>query len=168
MSAATAMLARPLRLAPLTNAAVAVAAGGAALAVAGTGEPLRAAALVLMLVAAAEDLRSRRIPNALVAPAIVLALLGAGALGGAIGAALLIALPFYLIALVAPGAMGMGDVKLALPAGALAGFAGLQDLIMAIAIIGALLALLAFARGGRRATLAYGPAIAIGALIVAL
>ncbi len=168
MSAATAMLARPLGLTPLTNAAVAAAAGGAALAVAGTGEPLRAAALVLMLVAAAEDLRSRRIPNALVAPAIVLALLGADALGGAIGAALLIALPFYLIALVAPGAMGMGDVKLALPAGALAGFAGLQDLIMAIALLGALLALLAFARGGRRATLAYGPAIAIGALIVAL
>ncbi len=168
MSAATAMLARPLRLTPLTNAAVAAAAGGAALAVAGTGEPLRAAALVLILVAAAEDLRSRRIPNALVAPAIVLALLGADALGGAIGAALVIALPFYLIALVAPGAMGMGDVKLALPAGALAGFAGLQDLIMAIALLGALLALVAFARGGRRATLAYGPAIAVAALIVAL
>ncbi len=168
MSAATSMLARPLRLAPLTNAAVAAAAGGAALAAGVAGDPLRAAALVLVLVAAAEDLRSRRIPNALVAPAIVLALLGADALGASIGAALVVALPFYLIALVAPGAMGMGDVKLALPAGALAGFAGLQDLILAIALLGALLALVAFARGGRKATLAYGPAIAIGALIVAL
>lgn len=168
MTAATSMLARPLRLTPLTAAAVAAAAGAAALAVAGSGEPLRAAALVLILIAAAEDLRNRRIPNALVAPALVLALLGADAIAASIGAALVIAAPFYLIALVAPGAMGMGDVKLALPAGALAGFAGLQDLVMAIALLGALLAVVAFARGGRKATLAYGPAIAVGALIVAL
>jgi leader peptidase (prepilin peptidase)/N-methyltransferase len=151
---------------PLIAALAAALIGGAALAVT-DGQQLQAAALGLMLAAAIEDFRSRRIPNVLVTPALVLALLGASDLGSSVGAGLALAAPLYLIALIAPGAMGMGDVKLALPAGAIAGFAGLYHLVLAISGFGAMLALIAFVRGGRKATLAYGPAIALGALLVA-
>lgn len=125
------------------------------------GLGLRAAAFGLVCWAAAEDLRTRRLRNVLTAPALVLALAG-GASTTALLGAVLAPLPFLVIAIPRPGAMGMGDVKLAAVAGALAGVGGLPLWWFATALAGAALALLALIRGGPRSTLAYGPALVAG------
>lgn len=125
---------------------------------------LRLAAFVLVCWAGAEDLRARRLRNVLTAPAFVLALAGAGADGlpAATLGALLAPLPFLVIAIPRPGAMGMGDAKLAAVAGALAGLGALPLWWFATALAGAVLAVLALVRGGPRSTLAYGPALVAG------
>jgi len=152
------------RLAPTaTTSLFALIGGGIAVAL-GAAPIALYAAVGLMLIAAAEDIRTRRIRNAFVAPALVLALLASGA-GGTLPSALLATvvapLPFLVMALVAPGGMGMGDVKLASPAGAAVGVGAIAQLWIAIAIIGGVLAVLGALRRGRRATIAYGPAIAL-------
>jgi len=123
-------------------------------------------AMAIMLVAAAEDLRTRRLRNAFVAPALVFAL-AADPSGATVAAAVIAVIPFFVFAFWKPGSIGMGDVKFAAPAGALAGFEGVGSLLIAIALLGGVLSLIAFARYGRSGTLAYGPAIALGTLLVA-
>ncbi len=124
------------------------------------------AAMAIMLFAAAEDLRTRRLRNVLVGPALVFAL-AADPSGATVAAALIAVMPFMLFAFWKPGSVGMGDVKFAAPAGALAGFEGVGSLLIVIALLGGVLSIIAFARFGRSGTLAYGPAIALGTLFVA-
>ena len=124
------------------------------------------AAMAIMLVAAAEDLRTRRLRNTLVAPALVFAIAADPSVATA-AAAVIAVLPFLFFALWKPGSIGMGDVKFAAPAGALAGFEGLGSLLIVIALLGGVLSMIAFARFGRSGTLAYGPAIALGTLLIA-
>jgi len=126
---------------------------------------LRIGAMAIMLVAAEEDLRTRRLRNALVGPAFVLAVSADPVLSTVAAGALCVA-PFLAMAFWKPGSMGMGDVKFAAPAGALVGLQLLGTLLVAIALLGGVLALIAFVRHGRSATLAYGPAIALAALYV--
>lgn len=123
-------------------------------------------AMAIMLVAAAEDLRTRRLRNAFVAPALVFAI-AADPSGATVAAALIAVLPFFAFAFWKPGSIGMGDVKFAAPAGALAGFEGLGSLLIAIALLGGVLSMVAFMRFGRSGTLAYGPAIALATLLIA-
>ena len=144
-----------------------VLATGAATAL-DAGLVLRGAALGLVVLAAAEDLRSRRIRNSLVVPALLLSLLGAPELTSAGLGALLAPLPLLALSVLAPHAMGMGDVKLTAPAGALVGLSGVTSLWLGTALAGGILSVIAFIRGGRRATLAYGPAIALGLLATLL
>lgn len=167
----TALVARPaafLRGAPptLLTAAGALAVSALALAFAPDPSALRVGALALIGLAAMEDLRTRRIRNALAAPALVFALFGAPDVPSAALGALIAPLPLLAIALAAPGAMGMGDVKLASSAGALAGFAGLTSLWLTIAVAGGALGVVGMIWHGRNATVAYGPAIAVGALLM--
>lgn len=126
---------------------------------------LRIGAIGIMLLAAAEDLRTRRLRNTLVGPAFMLALSAAPVLS-TVAAAGICAAPFLAMAFWKPGSMGMGDVKFAAPAGALVGLQLLGTLLIAIALFGGVLALIAYLRHGRSATLAYGPAIAVAALYV--
>ena len=72
------------------------------------------------------------------------------------------------IAVISPSSMGMGDVKLVAAAGALAGMADLQALLVVMALVGGMLGVLALVKVGRSGTLAYGPAIALGAVAVML
>jgi len=123
-------------------------------------------AMAIMLVAAAEDLRTRRLRNTLVAPALVFAIAADPSLA-TVAAALLAVFPFLFFAFWKPGSIGMGDVKFAAPAGALAGFEAVGSLLIVIALLGGVLSIAAFVRSGRSATLAYGPAIALGTLLVA-
>ena len=123
-------------------------------------------AMAIMLVAAADDLRTRKLRNSLVAPALVFALAADPSYATA-AAALLAMFPFLFFAFWRPGSVGMGDVKFAAPAGALAGFEGVGSLLIVIALLGGVLSIIAFARFGRSGTLAYGPAIALGTLLVA-
>jgi len=147
----------------------------------------------ISVVAAAVDVRSRRIPNVLTFPGLVLALalrvtMGADALAsGLAGAAVGLGLGFVLFAV---GALGGGDGKLMMALWALIGFERILPALLAMAIAGGGLAVSeivrrggltglvgGFARraavgpgvaaiesiGGRR-TVPYGVAIALGAV----
>jgi prepilin peptidase CpaA len=115
-------------------------------------------ALLCATVAAVYDLKTRRIPNLLTGPSILLALLlhlvlgGWGQLGLSAAAALIgggIFLLFYLA-----GGMGAGDVKLMAAVAALAGYASVPRLLIATVLTGGVLALgLAILRGKLKTTL---------------
>lgn len=116
------------------------------------------------------DLERRIVPNRIVVPALVVALVvqtvrepglewivAAVAAGGF----------FLLLALVYPAGLGMGDVKLAAFLGAWLG----RDVAVALfvgSLLGALWALFIVVRSGsagRKATLPYVPALAAGAVV---
>jgi len=106
---------------------------------------------VAMGAAAAIDLKSRRIPNALTISALVAGLVlrvplgfeavGVGILGAGLG--LLLSGPFFLA-----GALGGGDVKLIVAVGAFMGPAQLIGACLLIALIGGVVAVLDAARRG--------------------
>ena len=173
MNAATAGAARiarrldraPFDRTPLWLAVIAGALGGAATMALPEGAT-RALLAAPFLVAAAIDLRTRRIPNPLSAATLALALAAAivagrgvdGALGGLATFAAGLALH-----LGARGAFGLGDVKLMAGAGVVAGLAQVLDFLFVMAFAGGGIALLMLAtRRGPRATMPYAPAIAAG------
>ena len=114
------------------------------------------------------DIRQRRLPNALTLPGAALVLVVAGiqgrgsaALCGALGLAAL----YLAVHLVAPGAMGAGDVKLALGLGALTGAFGPD-----VWLLGALGAPVLTALAGllaRVRTLPHGPSMCVASLAAA-
>jgi leader peptidase (prepilin peptidase)/N-methyltransferase len=127
------------------------------------------------------DLDTRRLPNAIVLPALLagIVLLGAAALlrgdlaalaGAAIGGAALFAL-YLLLALVSAGrGMGMGDVKLAAVLGLYLGFLGWGNLLVgafAAFLFGGLfgLALMLARRAGRKTAIPFGPWMILGAWV---
>lgn len=159
---------------------------------AATGGPEVAAALLqlvayLYLVAisialALIDLDTRRLPNVIVLPAYLvgLALLGVAALltgswaalaTAGIGAVATGGL-YLILALVRPGAMGMGDVKLAGVVGFFLGWLGVPELILgtvAAFILGGLVGVgMLLAGRGRKAAIAFGPWILAGAWVAIL
>lgn len=126
------------------------------------------------------DLAVHRLPDPLTRPALALAgvllvvaaLAGAGAAPlahGLAGAAGLFAV-YLVLALVRPGALGFGDVKLAAVLGLLLGwlggrtwFVGLTAGYVIAAGLGAFL--LVTRRAGRRSLMPFGPAMLLGALL---
>lgn len=126
---------------------------------------LLAVALVPALAAAAAiDLRRRIIPNALTAGAAaaglaLLALTDPAALPGHLAAAAAAGSFFLLAALARPGAMGMGDVKLAAVLGLYLGAA------VIVALLVALVAATAVGVAGRRTTIPLGPFLALGGVV---
>ena len=84
-------------------------------------------ALVWMSMLSCYDIRQRRLPNRLTVSGFAVIMLAAGGFGhfrvALVGASALAAL-YLLVHLVAPAAMGAGDVKLALGLGALTGCFG--------------------------------------------
>jgi leader peptidase (prepilin peptidase) / N-methyltransferase len=123
------------------------------------------------------DLRHRLLPNRVLAPAFaagVLLLTGAAAAGGAwaallragLAAAVLFAV-YLVLALISPGGLGMGDVKLAGLLGLHLGWLGWGAVVLGGAagfVVQALLALvlLAARRVGLRGELPFGPAMLLG------
>jgi leader peptidase (prepilin peptidase)/N-methyltransferase len=126
------------------------------------------------------DLEHQRLPNRIVYPTyaaglVLLALAAAvdsawpAYLRGLTAMALLYVL-FLLLALVSPGALGFGDVKLAGLLGLYLGYLGAGRLALGLAagvLLGAVaaLALLAARRAGWRTQLAYGPALLAGSVL---
>lgn len=112
--------------------------------------------LLLLLAAAWHDIRSRRIPNALVYTGAITGVLvntllpqemgGLGALDSlaGLGAGLLLLLPLYLLR-----AMGAGDVKLMSMVGAFLGARGVTGAFMCVLLAGGLLALVMVWRQGK-------------------
>jgi len=134
-------------------------------------EALVAAAFCLVLVAvSATDIEHGIIPNRIVLPAAVVILaaqtvihpspqwaLGALAAGGFLFAA----------ALMAPGGMGMGDVKLALVLGAMLGKVVSVAMLLGLfaAMVPAIVLFIRLGMGARKVKLPFGPFLAIGAVI---
>jgi leader peptidase (prepilin peptidase)/N-methyltransferase len=164
--------------------AAAALAGAFALLAAREGATVRLSVVLVFAIAAViisvVDLREKRVPNPvlLVAGAAVaaLALLDAAVtgawgslLGALLGGAALFAI-YLVIALIAPAAMGMGDVKLAALAGFVLGGAGWTNWIIGTAagvLCGgiAATAVLIARRRGPSGSLPYAPTMALGALL---
>jgi leader peptidase (prepilin peptidase) / N-methyltransferase len=159
--------------------AAGVAAGGlAAVALVRLGATpegvLAAGVLAVLVVLASIDLQARVLPNVIVVPGTAAVLAWQVAfcpskagewLLAALGAGLFVLLP----ALMRPGAMGMGDVKLAVLLGAALG----RDVLIALtigfaALLPVALWLLIRGRGVRNATVPLGPFLALGAAVVLL
>ena len=132
----------------------------------------------VMLTVAAIDLELKIIPNAITYPAVpafaaivllgailgqdldpVRALLGGLAYGGG----------FFVIALIAPRGLGMGDVKLTLLIGLVLGSLGLAYVGVAAGaaiLLGGLGGIIALLAGrGRKSAIPFGPFLAAGALV---
>jgi leader peptidase (prepilin peptidase)/N-methyltransferase len=133
---------------------------------------LFAAVLVLLAVV---DWEQRRLPNVVVLPALVAAVaLSAQPLAAAVAAALAFVVFLGLFALgrrlYGPGALGMGDVKLAALVAAVAGWpAAGWALLLGVLLAGVFAAVgLASGRLGRGALLPYGTFLALGGLVTLL
>ncbi len=126
------------------------------------------------------DLDHQLIPNRVLFPgmAVAVALLVVGAVGagssGDLGRGLLAAAVYFglllVVALVARGGLGMGDVKLALLLGLFLGFVGWNALtvgfVLAVLLGGvASILVLLFTEKGRDSKFAYGPYLVAGAWI---
>ncbi|MFN2282525.1 MAG: prepilin peptidase [Anaerolineales bacterium] len=121
------------------------------------------------------DLEHRKVLNVLVYPAIWIGLIMVPLLhfedfwiylaAGAAGFAAL-----FLIAVIAPGAMGMGDVKLILFLGLITGFPEVILVLFLAFILGGLTAgiLLLLKKIGRKDSIAFGPFLALAGFITLL
>ena len=126
------------------------------------------------------DVRHKRLPNVLTlrSAALVIVMLALAAFPDnwslwvrALEAGAALFMLYLLMNLLTGGAMGMGDVKLALAIGLLAGYLGWLHLIFATLIAfvtGGLLsiALLLTKRAGRRSTIPFGPFMLLGLIAV--
>lgn len=108
-------------------------------------DPVRAglglAYLGLLLVMAVQDMRTLRVPNRLVLPAMgftlgTASLLGPGAAFQALGGWLLAGVILLVVAVVGRGAMGFGDVKVGAVCGAVVGLAGVVPMLAATFVVG--------------------------------
>ena len=125
-----------------------------------------ASVLVWAAVLSVIDIRHRRLPNLLtLGGAVVLPAAATVAARGppAVAGALALAGLYLLVHLVAPAAMGAGDVKLALGLGALTGAFGTDVWALAALAAPLLTALLGLARG-RGGPVPHGPAMCLASL----
>lgn len=138
--------------------------------------------LGLMLAVAVIDARFRIVPNRIVYPALLLfaaAIVVGHLLGARVDAPraglgmLAYSLPLFLMALVLPHGMGMGDVKLVALIGLVLGSLGLSYVAVAAGVgilaggLGALVAIVAL-RYGRKQQMPFGPFLAGGGAVAAL
>ncbi len=115
--------------------------------------PFQICVAVIVLAAAATDIRSRKIPNWLTLSGVVAGLVLHGTTGGFLGlktsfAGMLLGFGSYL-ALYSLRAMGAGDVKLMAAVGAIVGPEGWMSVFIATAIAGGVLAIILMVRKGR-------------------
>lgn len=136
-------------------------------------EAILAAYFCCVLVAlSAIDLERRVLPNRIVVPSTVLVLAGRIALEPSRASEWVIAGAaaftfFYLIALLYPGGLGLGDVKLAALLGVGLGAAVVPAFVIGMTAAAAygIALLVRDGREARKATFAYGPFLALGALV---
>ncbi len=127
-----------------------------------------------MVVIAFIDLDHMIIPNVIVLPAALVGLAASIALdpgrwwvylAAAVGSSLFL----FVLAMIWPGGMGMGDVKLALLMGAVLGAVVVVAFFLAF-LIGAIvgLVLILSKRKGRKDAIPFGPYLALGSVIALL
>jgi leader peptidase (prepilin peptidase) / N-methyltransferase len=174
---------RPTWRPRLRGAEPAIAAGVAAVLVALTfvaAHPVANAALyavvqVLLVTVAAVDLATRRIPNGLVAALAAIALVSRAAaersvLVESVVTGFAVCAVALLLAYLARGGLGMGDVKLAGALGLVLGKVVFLALVVGTlgGAVAAIAILIRRGAAGRRATIAYGPYLALGAALAVL
>jgi leader peptidase (prepilin peptidase)/N-methyltransferase len=131
-------------------------------------------AQLLLVFIACFDVVTRRIPNVVTLPAMVVVLVLRGAfapgtlpevlIAGAAGFA-----GFLLLVILTRGGFGMGDVKLTALLGLLLGSALVPALLVGIVAGGLASAVVALAKpGGRKQAIAYGPYLCFGAALAIL
>jgi leader peptidase (prepilin peptidase)/N-methyltransferase len=132
------------------------------------GEVGLACALAWLAALTVYDVRQRRLPNALTLPGAVIVLVGAVLAGrgnsALLGAIVLVAL-YLAVLLIAPAAMGAGDVKLAIGVGALTGAFGVDAWVLAAVgapLLTALWGIVALRTGG--ITVPHGPSMCVAAV----
>ena len=134
-----------------------------------TLEALSAAILcVALVIVSVTDLEYRIVPDRIVLPAAAVVLLLNTIRKPSpewILAALAFALVLLVAALVNPEGMGLGDVKLALLIGAGLGWGAVLALVVAAAAAFVPALVLLLGRGGRKATMAFAPFLAFGAVV---
>lgn len=123
--------------------------------------------MTILVVAALVDVHERRLPNrilALAMVALVAALFGATgfALTGVVAGAAACAVPVLLLHLVAPASMGFGDVKLSLVLGSTLGTVDWRLTLWTLALGSAVSAVVALVH--HQPTVAFGPGL-VGAAI---
>ena len=142
--------------------------------------PLTAVLAAFGVLLGAIDARSKLLPNAvllrLIAVTVPLLLLAAvftsdwtGLLGAAAGGACLFTV-YFLLALISPAGMGMGDVKLAAVLGLFGGWAGAaawMGTLLGGFLLGGLAggAVLVLRRGSRASTFPFGPGMLLAAFV---
>jgi leader peptidase (prepilin peptidase)/N-methyltransferase len=132
-----------------------------------------ALAQLALVALAAEDMRSRRIPNSVTGPAAVAAVILRVAFARSELVEILIAgaasfTLFLALAVVVPAGLGMGDVKLVGLLGLLLGTAVVPALLVGT-IAGGFASLAILARTKERGTtIAYGPYLCLGGAVVIL
>jgi leader peptidase (prepilin peptidase) / N-methyltransferase len=130
--------------------------------------------IAVMIVIAFIDWELMIIPNKIVLPAAVIGLAASIALDpdrwwvylvAAVGAALFL----FILALIWPGGMGMGDVKLALFMGAVLGTMVIAAMFLAF-LLGAIVGLILIASKlkGRKDAIPFGPYLALGSVLALL
>ena len=131
--------------------------------------------IAILVTCAATDLATYRVPNVITYPSAVLALAAAALMpDGDLKDALIgagTATGFMLVALIiSRGAMGLGDVKLAIFAGLAVGWPLIGDVLLLMALSGgaAALVLLATRVRGRRDPIPYAPFISAATIAVIL
>ncbi|MDT0352767.1 prepilin peptidase [Pseudonocardia charpentierae] len=129
----------------------------------------------LAVVAGAVDVLAGRLPDALTLPALPVALLllvpvgGDTVARGVVGAVVAVA-AHAAVHLVAPAAMGGGDVKLAAPLGAVSAAVSWEALALAgvlAALSSGVLAVAVLVRRGRGGAVPHGPSMLLAGLLVA-
>ena len=165
----------PLLRHPAPVAVIAAAFGAVAFAATPFGAEAILAAFTagVLVVLAARDLERRIIPNRVVLPAIVIALVANIAISPGhssefVLATVAIGVIFLIPSLINASLMGMGDVKLMMLLGASLG-SGVVGAVMIASFCVFPFALGALIRGGRsarKATLPFGPFLAVGGLVI--
>ncbi|MBD8043142.1 prepilin peptidase [Arthrobacter sp. Sa2BUA2] len=137
----------------------------------------------LSVLLAVEDIRSRRLPDRLVLPAYPAAVLllssaalaagDPGRLAGMAGGGLAMLAGYFLLRLISPAGLGLGDVKLAGVLGIFLGYAGWTHVVAGTAagfVLGGLwgLGLILTGRGTGKTRIAFGPFMLAGAAVVLL
>jgi leader peptidase (prepilin peptidase)/N-methyltransferase len=156
---------------PAVEAATAVLIACCALKFGFSWDFLVAAAFCAVLVAiSATDLERRIIPNRIVLPATVVLLAAQTILDPSvewIAAGLGAGLFFLIAALVYPGGMGMGDVKLALLLGVVLGRTVPIALMIGMlsALVPSVVLIARHGKAGRKMTIPFGPFLALGGLV---
>lgn len=129
----------------------------------------------LLIIIAGIDLDHHKVLNILVFPAIILSLIMIPVFhltniwnhfaGAALGFGLL-----FLLAVLAPGSMGMGDVKLIVFLGLVVGFPAIVVVLFLSFVLGGLIAgiLLGLKKVSRKDPIAFGPYLALGGFITML
>jgi leader peptidase (prepilin peptidase) / N-methyltransferase len=128
-----------------------------------------ACALAWLAALTVYDVWQRRLPNALTLPGAVIVLAASACTGrgfAAVLGALVLATLYLVVHLIAPAAMGAGDVKLALGIGALTGAFGVDVWVLAAVaapLLTALWGIIALSSGSTEATVPHGPSMCVAA-----